>query len=203
MGFEEWLKDVAPGMPENVLDNANKHYEHLLKLVTGRSTIEAASILAKSIRETMVKSPENIACSPGCAVCCSQKFTITLPDAVNLIRGLPEVISKSALVRARTRKKPGLRSVCPLLDNTGNCTIYENRPVLCRRYYSIDAELCKLIPAGGRNVPTTYDYACSYLMAQCKIHPTDWETTIEDVVLGCYKPNGKKKRNINIDNLKI
>lgn len=85
---------------------------------------------------------DKIQCRKGCSKCCSQIFRITKLDAYIIaehIRSLPaaqrETLQQKArkyidnLVSDRRADNP-----CPALGDEGECTIYEARPVICRRF---------------------------------------------------------------------
>jgi Fe-S-cluster containining protein len=97
-----------------------------------------------------------IQCGPGCSDCCSQLFQITEVEAAVLsagVRTLPETQQNqlqeraSAYLEARARlvsekgeqeawgglPPEGTRLACPALDG-GICTVYEWRPLICRKY---------------------------------------------------------------------
>jgi len=97
-----------------------------------------------------------IQCGPGCSDCCSQLFQITEVEAAFLsagVRTLPEVQQNQLRERAgryleaRARlvsekgeqeawgglPPEGTRLACPALDE-GICTVYEWRPLICRKY---------------------------------------------------------------------
>ncbi|MGH9395265.1 MAG: YkgJ family cysteine cluster protein [Terriglobia bacterium] len=97
-----------------------------------------------------------IHCRRGCSDCCSQMFQITEVEAAYIsaaVKALPE----ERMVEMRTRARayieqrqellasrnvpdawgalppPGLRLPCPALVD-GACSIYEHRPMICRKY---------------------------------------------------------------------
>jgi Fe-S-cluster containining protein len=99
---------------------------------------------------------EKIHCRRGCSDCCSQMFQITEMEAAYIssaMKALPE--SRRLQMRKRAQNyleqrakllasrnapdawgalpPPGLRLSCPALEN-GACTIYEHRPMICRKY---------------------------------------------------------------------
>jgi Fe-S-cluster containining protein len=99
---------------------------------------------------------ERIHCRKGCCDCCSQLFQITEIEAAYISRGvklLPEnrqtELKKRAQEYQKQREKllesrsipdawgtlppPGLRLPCPALED-GACSIYEHRPLICRKY---------------------------------------------------------------------
>lgn len=99
---------------------------------------------------------EAIHCRKGCSECCSQMFQITEIEAAYIsagVKALPEQRRIEMQSRARAynaaREKllgragapdawgslppPGLRLPCPALVD-GACSIYEHRPMICRKY---------------------------------------------------------------------
>ncbi|MDE3180117.1 MAG: YkgJ family cysteine cluster protein [Acidobacteriota bacterium] len=99
---------------------------------------------------------ERIHCRKGCSDCCSQMFQITEIEAAFIsaaVKSMPE--KQRAVVRNRaqtyqeqrrqllaSRKAPdawgalpppGLRLPCPALAD-GACSIYDHRPMICRKY---------------------------------------------------------------------
>lgn len=99
---------------------------------------------------------ERIRCRAGCSDCCHQLFQITEIEAAEIIRGvasMPEtkrgrlqaasrvyLERRRALVAARGEPEawgslppPGSRLACPALEG-GVCTIYEHRPLICRKF---------------------------------------------------------------------
>ncbi|NOS84961.1 MAG: YkgJ family cysteine cluster protein [Ignavibacteria bacterium] len=85
---------------------------------------------------------DKIQCRKGCSKCCSQIFNITLIDVWIIgehVRSLPaeqrEALQQKAreyidnVVSDRRADNP-----CPALGAEGECTIYEARPVICRRF---------------------------------------------------------------------
>lgn len=95
---------------------------------------------------------DKIQCRKGCSKCCSQIFHITLIDAYIIgehIRTLPlkrrEELQKKAreyllhppLSGGEKEHTAGMFREgvpCPALGAEGECTIYEARPVICRRF---------------------------------------------------------------------
>jgi Fe-S-cluster containining protein len=105
------------------------------------------------------KYGEKLQCRKGCSGCCSQIFRITLLDAYIIeqhVKTLPP--ERQAQLRSKaeeylkqvphlqqsdaeenlsvdsggTKRKSGIP--CPALGEEGECTIYEARPIVCRRF---------------------------------------------------------------------
>ncbi|MGH9403145.1 MAG: YkgJ family cysteine cluster protein [Terriglobia bacterium] len=97
-----------------------------------------------------------IHCGKGCCDCCSQMFQITEVEAAYIssaVKKLPQNRQSELGARAREyltqREKllanrnvpdawgalppPGLRLPCPALED-GACSIYDHRPMICRKY---------------------------------------------------------------------
>jgi Fe-S-cluster containining protein len=93
---------------------------------------------------------DKIQCGRGCSKCCSQIFRITKLDSWIIgehIRSLPEARRNELKQKAKEYlDHPGSSShpslikegsknfPCPALGEEGECTIYEARPVICRRF---------------------------------------------------------------------
>lgn len=77
---------------------------------------------------------EKIQCRKGCSKCCSQIFRITKLDGWMIsehVRAL-SLKERKALQQKALNHKAG--EPCPALGSMGECTIYEARPVICRRF---------------------------------------------------------------------
>lgn len=94
------------------------------------------------------------ACRAGCSWCCAQRVELTTWEVVRLVRALgshPERAGLEARIREvadATRSFDaatwhGTPTPCALLDDAGRCSIYEARPLACRRAHSIDASACE------------------------------------------------------------
>ncbi len=102
---------------------------------------------------------DKIQCRKGCSKCCSQIFKITLIDAYIIqdhIRALPrerreelqqkarDYLTNLPLTGGEKEHTAGMFAEgvsvvteevpCPALGTEGECTIYEARPVICRRF---------------------------------------------------------------------
>lgn len=91
-----------------------------------------------------VVSKGGVACRRGCTECCRGPFEITMLDALRLESGLHQLSGRDAAraerVKARAEEcaagDPGAEDrMCAALDpGTGECDLYEARPVTCRLF---------------------------------------------------------------------
>lgn len=91
-------------------------------------------------------------CKPGCSYCCHFRIEVVAPEVFILARRLStlprerlEILSER--LRDHADKAQGVRRenfslTCPLLED-GRCSVYEDRPSICRKYLSLDVDECK------------------------------------------------------------
>lgn len=91
------------------------------------------------------------ACKKGCSHCCHIALKLTEAEAIEIGKAIGVRPASDAADR------PG-RAVenepCPFLRNE-ECSIYENRPIVCRAHFNMDADdlLCQILPGGAVPVP--------------------------------------------------
>jgi Fe-S-cluster containining protein len=105
---------------------------------------DITNLIQKEFDRNLGMYGAKIKCGRGCSECCSQIFSITTLDAYIIqehIRSLPSERQSQLEQKAKeyTRKKSlstgsNLKIPCPSLGAEGECTIYEARPVICRRF---------------------------------------------------------------------
>jgi hypothetical protein len=109
------------------------------------------------VEQTIRGHGVNIACTRGCSYCCSLRVEVTPHETFALAdwlkrhfapQRLAHVIATLRANVARTRElgDEGRRATnlrCALLGDDGACTAYEARPAQCRRFHSVDVEVCK------------------------------------------------------------
>jgi Fe-S-cluster containining protein len=115
-------------------------------------------------------APSGIACRAGCSACCHGPIGVTVPEVIRVGRVLLDEATDAdglaVLDRARKaeaarvgrvgRDRERLRHPCPLLDEAGSCSIYEDRPLNCRSWSSFDASACNAYfddPAWNSTIP--------------------------------------------------
>lgn len=107
--------------------------------------------------EVMRTQPQNLQCARGCSLCCYGLFEIGSGDVPVIAEGLAQlhpsrrkrIIRKAVEIVAASRH-PNLRECmpqekeaffdrtadvpCPNLSDSGECMIYESRPLVCRTF---------------------------------------------------------------------
>lgn len=114
--------------------------------------------LWKIVDRMMSFNGDDVACRRGCSHCCHA--AVLLPHAEAKVIG-QRIKRKPERAKARRNAKDvpyGYDHPCTfLVDN--ECSIYENRPTVCRVHYSldIDALMCELTPPESKPVPFLND----------------------------------------------
>ncbi|WP_457334893.1 YkgJ family cysteine cluster protein [Rhizobacter sp. P5_C2] len=118
-----------------------------------RSSIEAEEKLPQAVRATKASARSKlwriyrvadelskarepfVACEKGCASCCHMNVTITKAEADRLERAAGR---RAAAVDRSVHHDQGkfVGIPCPFLDAQGACTVYEDRPLSCRKHGS-------------------------------------------------------------------
>lgn len=84
-------------------------------------------------------------CKAGCAFCCTGTGTIDVTTLEGLrilrhIRTFPGALQKNlekSIAKDRKNRELSRKSSCPFLNKKRNCSIYDVRPFVCRRLYSL------------------------------------------------------------------
>lgn len=97
-----------------------------------RQLLEKIDRFAANLR---AQHPHSFACRPGCSSCCVAGITVWRIEHDHIAS------FSSAREHESTR---GREYACPLLQDDGTCTVYPERPVVCRLW-----GLPILIPAGS------------------------------------------------------
>lgn len=93
---------------------------------------------------------EEISCKKGCSFCCHDEINITDWEAIRILNHIEEYKPDLELLKKQNeaedfRKLPWVDQKCSLLNKDGTCSIYENRPLICRTHNSTDdPQLCHL-----------------------------------------------------------
>lgn len=97
-------------------------------------------------------------CRKGCSYCCKLEVNAYPQETFRIARALNERPNREALIAAlaeHVERNRGVtekqqRQTCPFLVDQA-CSIYELRPIMCRRMHSLDVERCKQM---GETVPS-------------------------------------------------
>jgi len=108
-------------------------------------------------RSAVESQPQNLQCARGCSLCCYGLFEIGAADIPVLSEGLEalhpmrrrKIVRRAAEIIAESRH-PNLREsnplekheffsrtapvACPNLNDSGECMVYEHRPLVCRTF---------------------------------------------------------------------
>lgn len=138
------------------------HYQTQIQTIDSASAAEGydgpASVSAslnssmdKVIAESFEKSKDlgqKVSCKKGCSFCCHINVDITSAEASLLstfVRDhhLPHLIKQENKSLLDWNTLPYADRKCVFLGDTGECTVYENRPLSCRKYFVVSpAEDC-------------------------------------------------------------
>lgn len=110
----------------------------------------------QTIDDVAANAP-HFACRSGCAWCCHQSVEVTIPEAMLVAaRLLDPADPRRAVVLANAKEFRGLderqrrrtgKPCALLIDN--RCSVYEDRPLMCRAMMSADAEGCRKAHEAG------------------------------------------------------
>lgn len=135
-------------------DLKNRSFIWNNQLSQSKSGPEKARLGYKLFEEEIQKHDlSNVSCSKGCSFCCRWKVEITDEEA-ELLAGLIatgqakvnlQKLEKQAEVdpEGSTWKLPSEATQCVFQDKSGSCSVYENRPITCRKAFVVSApKLC-------------------------------------------------------------
>ena len=83
----------------------------------------------------LARTPGAFACAPGCDSCCRPGLSVFEVEAAPIRAALAELGQRDPAVRERVRAqgRASFLDHCALLVD-GRCSIYEQRPILCRSH---------------------------------------------------------------------
>jgi Fe-S-cluster containining protein len=115
---------------------------------------EAAGLALGLVERSLAARPPAaaIACRKGCSYCCHSFVGLTAPEVfrlVDAVRSRRAKVPSAELVLERCRPLRGLspperigrKLPCPLLED-GMCSVYADRPMVCRQTTSLSLEAC-------------------------------------------------------------
>lgn len=112
----------------------------------------------RDIGAQVEKKAAPFACSEGCAWCCYQPVTVSLPEAIAIAAHVRATFTAAGLTALKARlaalddkahrfgafARGYLKTACAFLVD-GKCSIYAARPVRCRSVYSRDVAHCRWV----------------------------------------------------------
>ncbi len=115
--------------------------------------VEAYARLDKGIHDSIDRSGIVPACREGCAWCCrGVKINVSAPEALAIAERLKSTKSElMPAVHAAAERRRNMNTdqyfmagdPCPFLGSSNECTIYDVRPMACRRHCCLDASECE------------------------------------------------------------
>lgn len=153
-----------------------------------RKFIDITNLIQQEFQRNVDKYGEKIKCRRGCSKCCHQIFRITPVDSFiiqNYLSGLPHnarnILKNKAseyykeLTSRKDQSYENFQMQCPALGIQGECTIYEGRPVICRRFG-----------------PPVHDYKNPSKIYSCDLNFKEGEEIIDDELIPNQTEIGKK-----------
>jgi hypothetical protein len=168
-------------------------------LATNRSAASLAGAVAGcAAAADAICGERQIACAAGCPHCCVLNVAVLIPEAMVIADSLREQLQPAALAILGKRlaahrtwgrwmddeERIARKAVCPLLDDAGNCSVHQVRPLACRGVSSLDRIRCQaafdpIISDQERLVPAdllrqaTFDAAFMALAKALRYHGLD------------------------------
>lgn len=88
-----------------------------------------------------------LACHAGCSKCCNQRVAAMPFEVVSIysICSSDEIIKieRAACEIKKLRLASQNNTICPLLTDAGECSVYGFRPFACRSYFSMSSAKCE------------------------------------------------------------
>lgn len=104
----------------------------------------------------------DIKCRKGCAHCCRQIVAVSTLEAqvlltkaveLNITLDRSRLERQSKYVEGTWASQPPEDHACLFLSEEGECRVYEQRPLACRKYFVIsDPEVCNIVKHPGSEV---------------------------------------------------
>ncbi len=122
-------------------------------LLEASRAIHGVSYAADQIPES---EQRKWACQSGCNSCCYLMVAVSAVEVLRLVARIPELLGAEGtkslisnlerrLIRSRPLSTEALVETpmpCALLSEDGSCSVYAERPVICRGYYSFNRYAC-------------------------------------------------------------
>ena len=119
-------------------------------------TVRMYGRLAALQDEVFARKGLTMACRRGCSYCCHLRVEIRPHDAFVLARHIETRFTAQQRARALAKLEANLARIAPLspqqhiragipcaLLDDGVCSVYDARPVTCRKYHSLSVDVCR------------------------------------------------------------
>jgi len=143
-GLTEQAKHLEAKAPHTVVEQFKKQYEHSLAVFDRVDHSTAYQTALLFIKETEHNTSEPISCRAGCGFCCHQPVFVSFTEFEGIKSHLLErgvTIDRAKLQAQRDDISDGIYHKlkvtdrkCVFLGENSSCTIYEARPIMCRRH---------------------------------------------------------------------
>ncbi|WP_431258552.1 YkgJ family cysteine cluster protein [Roseateles chitinivorans] len=159
-GFEDNFMTVAAQAARGEL---GLHRQGLLAVKKGLRTLAEHQVQFYKRVDAALASVEipddlSLACGQGCSYCCNYHVHVSAPEAIAIAEHLrakwrPERVAVAieslaknvASVQGLTEEEHTATNVrCAFLSPQDSCSIYDVRPVACRKHHSFDVEPCRV-----------------------------------------------------------
>lgn len=142
MNFHDTHRDEIDAEAEKILHG-------IRGMIGAGGRTELMNVLYASLKETTDAMKEGSSCKgKGCSFCCHDEIIMSGIEAEH-IRGVLGKV-KPHEQRLKIQNEFDYENLtfeqkkCSLLDESGNCKIYDDRPLICRTHNTTDEiELCK------------------------------------------------------------
>lgn len=155
MGTDNALRKKAVEITDDIIRLTKKTEETPVKIM---EALYAFGETVTDKTESENHLTEKIKCSKGCSYCCYAQVSVTPVEAILIGNYLKSSFSLSRMDRMlkhirhnmsltegksfEERVKIWEQTPCIFLDD-GICSIYEQRPLICREWHSLSVEQCK------------------------------------------------------------
>lgn len=136
---------------QSLVNNKNKIFAiHAIKNLHGQ--------IDELVTQVSKRPDAHFDCQPGCTYCCHFRIEAVAPEVFLIARRvkawpqdrLDALLGRLRAHAERAEGQPRATFVmaCPMLEND-RCSVYDDRPSICRKYLSLDVEECRTLGASA------------------------------------------------------
>jgi Fe-S-cluster containining protein len=132
------------------------------------------------VASTSARRGADLHCQKGCEACCHVSLSVGPIEAAAVREGLRALPAEArARVRSRGRNQPphGAEPRCALLEDDGSCSVYAQRPLVCRSQGQALRYPAGFVPEQAVRMRTRAGH-----ITWCPLNYTDAEPRGEDVL---------------------